>query len=273
VSTGYLRTMGMAIVRGRGIESADRAGAPPVALVSQSFADRAWPGKDPLGQQVRSSADTALITVVGVVAEAKVRSIAGENPFVLYLSREQLPDVPVGEVLVLRTARPLDQIVAEVRGLIREVDSRAAVARVTTMPQVVERGMAEALRLRFFLSLFGGLALVLGIVGVYSVVSYSVSRRQQEFGVRMAVGATPGTVLREVVGRGLRPVVVGTLLGVAGAVALAGVAGRFLYGVSATDPVSIGLAAVALLGSGLAAATVPALRAARVSPVESLRAE
>jgi ABC-type antimicrobial peptide transport system permease subunit len=211
--------------------------------------------------------------VVGVVEEAKLESVAGQNPFVLYTPLEQEWGPGSGQVLMLKTERPLTQVVTEVRGMLREIDPRAAVARVTTLQEAVNGAMVEPLQLRFFLSLFGGLALLLGVVGVYSVVSYSVSRRQQEFGVRMALGATPQSVLRHVVGKGLVPVIVGTVVGVGAAVALAGLAGRFLYGVSATDPLSIGLAAVALLGSGVAAATVPALRAARVSPVESLRSD
>ena len=275
ITPGTLRTLGLEIVKGRGIEPTDRAGAMEVGLVSESFAARAWPGQDPIGQQIRTgqAGDTTAINVVGVVEEAKLASVAGENPFVIYTPLEQEWGPGSGQVLMLKTGRPLEQVVTEVRGMLREIDPRAAVARVTTLQDAVDGAMAEPLRLRFFLSLFGGLALVLGVVGVYSVVSYSVSRRQQEFGVRMALGATPQSVLRHVVGKGLLPVVVGTVVGVGAAVALAGLASRFLYGVSATDPLSIGLAAVALLGSGVAAATVPALRAARVSPVESLRAE
>ena len=275
VTPGLLGTLGLRIVKGRGFEAGDRAGSVPVAVVSQAFADKAWPGRDPIGELIRTGVggDTSAITIVGVVEEAKMQSIAGDNPLVLYVPLEQTFGPGQGQVLMLKTTRPLEQVVTEVRGMVREIDSRAAIARVTTMEEVVEGAMAEPLRLRFFLSLFGGMALLLGIVGVYSVVSYSVSRRQQEFGVRMALGATPQSVLRHVVGKGLLPVVVGTVVGVGAAVALAGLASRFLYGVSATDPLSIGLAAAALLASGVAAATVPALRAARVSPVESLRAE
>jgi putative ABC transport system permease protein len=274
ITPDYLRTMSLTVVRGRGIEPADRAGAPRVGLVSQSFASRAWPGREPVGMLLRTrvGGDTAAISVIGVVEEAKVTSIAGANPFVLYVPWEQ-EGPREGEVLMLKTARPLDQIVTEVRGILHDIDSRAAIARVTTMDDVVAGAMAEPLRLRFFLTLFGGLALILGVVGVYSVVSYSVARRQTEFGVRLALGATPSQVLRHVVTRGLFPVAAGTVVGIAAAIALARIASGFLYGVSATDPLSIGMAALALLVSGSLAAVVPAWRAARVSPVESLRSD
>jgi hypothetical protein len=259
----------------RGFEAGDRAGSVPVAVVSQAFADKAWPGRNPIGELIRTGVggDTSAITIVGIVEEAKMRSIAGENPFVLYVPLEQTWGPGLGQVLMLKTARPLDQVVTEVRGIVREIDSRAAVARVTTMDQVVEGAMTEPLRLRFFLSLFGAMALLLGVVGVYSVVSYSVARRQTEFGVRMALGATSTQVLRQVIGKGIVPVAAGTLAGIVAAILLAKVAARFLYGVSATDPLSIGMAAVALLLSGTLAAMVPAWRAARVSPVESLRSD
>jgi len=275
ISPGTLRTLGLEIVKGRGIEPADRAGAMEVGLVSESFAARAWPGQDPIGQQIRTgqAGDTTAINVVGVVEEAKLASVAGENPFVLYTPLEQEFGPGNGQVLMLKTARPLEQIVTEVRGMLREIDPRAAVARVMTLQDAVDGAMAEPLRLRFFLSLFGGLALLLGVVGVYSVVSYSVARRQTEFGVRMALGATSSQVLTQVVGKGLLPVAVGTVIGVGAAVLLAKVAARFLYGVTATDPLSIALAATALLLSGTLAAMVPAWRAARVSPVESLRSD
>jgi putative ABC transport system permease protein len=267
--------MGLTVVRGRNLEETDRAGTPRVGLVSQSFAARAWPGQDPLGRRLRSpmTSDTSAITVIGVVEEAKVTSISGVNPFVLYVALEQSPAPGEGEVMVLRTTGSLEQTVVPVRQIVREIEPRAAIGRVTTMDQVVSGAMAEPLRLRFFLSLFGGLALVLGVVGVYSVVSYSVARRQTEFGVRMALGATPRQVLGQVVGRGLLPVAAGTVIGIGAAIALARIAARFLYGVTATDPLSISLAGLALLGSGTVAALLPAWRAARVSPTESLRSE
>jgi hypothetical protein len=267
--------MGIATVKGRGFEPTDRVGTARVGIVSEAFAARAWPGQDPIGRQLRTpvSVDTAAVTVVGVAEEAKLTTIAGANPFVLYVPLDQQPSPGEGQVVVLRSRSSGTALIAAVRSLIAEIEPRAAVARVTTMTDVVATTLAEPLRLRFFLTLFASVALLLGIVGVYSVVSYSVSRRQTEFGVRLALGAAPIQVLRQVVSRGVLPVVVGTTVGLVAAVGLARLASGFLYGVSPADPVSIGFAAAALLGSGVAAAMVPAFRASRVSPVESLRVE
>jgi ABC-type antimicrobial peptide transport system permease subunit len=160
-----------------------------------------------------------------------------------------------------------------VRQIARELDSRVAVARPGSMEEVVRTSLAEPLRLRFFLMLFGGLALVLGTVGVYGVVSYSVTRRRGEFGIRMALGAAPQRVLGEVVRRGMVPVATGVGIGLAAAVALSQLLGRFLYEIAPTDPVSLGLSAIALLGAGTLAALWPGWRAGKVSPVEALRAE
>ena len=164
-------------------------------------------------------------------------------------------------------------MVAPIRRLVRELEPRIAVGRVTDLETVVATALAEPLRLRFFLTLFAALALVLGVVGVYSVVSYAVTRRRSEFGVRMALGAGGGQVLRHVVGQGLLPVAVGTGVGLVAAVGLGRVAAGFLFGISPADPVSLGVAGVALLGAGVVASAIPAWRATRVSPVESLRAE
>ena len=141
------------------------------------------------------------------------------------------------------------------------------------MKEVVETALAEPLRLRFFLMLFGALALVLGTVGVYGVVSYSVARRRGEFGIRMALGAAPGKVLGHVIARGMLPVAIGVGAGLVGSIALSRLLGRFLYEVAPTDPASLASAGVALLAAGVLAALVPAWRAGKVSPVEALRAE
>jgi ABC-type antimicrobial peptide transport system permease subunit len=141
------------------------------------------------------------------------------------------------------------------------------------MSTVIDAALAEPLRLRFFLTLFAGLALLLGSVGVFGVVSYAVARRRAEFGIRMALGAAPARVLTDVIRTGMGPVVLGATIGVAASLALSGVLRRFLFDVSPTDPASLAVAAAALLGAGALAAMVPGYRARGVSPVEALRSE
>jgi ABC-type antimicrobial peptide transport system permease subunit len=142
-----------------------------------------------------------------------------------------------------------------------------------TMEAVLDRALAEPLRLRFFLGLFAALALALGSVGVFGVVSYSVARRRAEFGIRMALGAGPRRVLAEVVRTGMLPVTLGVVAGVAGSVALSGVIRSFLYEVSPMDPSTLTAAAAVLLTAGALAALVPGWRARGVSPVEALKSD
>ena len=273
VSPDYLRAMGIALVRGRGFAATDGAGAPGVAIVSASFAERMWPGRDPVGRRVQHTfgAGPAWLTIVGVAEETRMIRMTGENPFVLYVPLAQA-EAPEGPVLVVKGAGAAPPVTA-VRAAIREVDSRVAISRVTTLDSVVATAVAEPLRLRFFLTLLGTLALVIGAVGIYSVVSYSVTRRRAEFGVRLALGASPRRVLSEVMRDGLTPVGLGIAVGLAAALAMGTTLSRFLYGVAPTDAVSLAAAAALLASAGAVAALVPALRAGRTDPVKALRAD
>lgn len=274
VTPDFFRAMGIAIVRGRGFTDADRADAPPVAIVSESFAARVWPGQDPLGRRIRSQAlgGRAWVTIVGVAEETRLFSMTGDNPFAVYLPFEQAGWWGF-DMLVVRSRLALADLTRVVRAIVRERSADVALARITTMGAVVDAALSEPRQLRFLLSLFAGLALILGAVGVYGVVSYSVSRRRTELGVRMALGAPPGRVVREVVWRGLRPVALGVGTGLLLALVLARLVAGMLYGVAPADPPSLALAAAALLGAGGLAALVPGLRAGRTSPIESLRAD
>jgi predicted permease len=275
VTPGYFAAMDVAIRSGRPFDGSDRLGGLPVALVSEGFAKRAWPGLDPIGRRVRTGivGDTSWITVVGVAEETRMVRMTGENPITLYVPLEQLSFALDGIAMVVKARGDPTMVLPVVRRLASELDRRVAVARSTTMDEVVSSALSEPLRLRFFLSLFAGLALVLGTVGVYGVASYSVARRRAEFGIRTALGAAPTRVLREVVGRGMIPVLVGVVIGLVAAVSLSRVVGRLLYGVAPTDGPSLAAAGATLLLAGIAASFFPALRASRVSPVEALRAE
>lgn len=178
-----------------------------------------------------------------------------------------------GGVLVVRSSTPPAALMPVVRRAIAEIDPRVAVARIETMDDVVAGALAEPLRLRFFLTVFAAIALVLGTIGVYGVVSYAVARRRAEFAIRLALGASPRRVLREVVERGLAPVIAGVAIGIVAALAVSGLLRRFLYGLGAADPASLVAAAGVLLAAGVVAALVPAARAGRTSPAEALRAD
>jgi ABC-type antimicrobial peptide transport system permease subunit len=162
---------------------------------------------------------------------------------------------------------------AAVRALVREIDPRIAIGRVSSLDAVVAGAVAEPLRLRFFLSVLGALALVIGAVGIYSVVSYSVTRRRTEFGVRLALGAAPRRILAEVLGGALTPVAAGVAGGLAGTLAVSSTVARFLYDVAPIDAVSLAGAASALLVAGALAAAIPGLRAGSTDPVRALRAD
>lgn len=271
----YLATLGIQVRAGRGIEATDRADGALVALVSESFANRIWPNETPIGKRVSFGGTQApWRTIVGVVEETRMTSIMGENPMTLYVPHVQMPwGLGGGAVLVVRGASDPASLIAIVRSTIAEIDGSVAIARTGTMESVINTALSEPLQLRFFLGLFAALALILGAVGVYGVVSYAVARRRAEFGIRMALGAAPGRVLGLVVTTGMFPVIIGAAAGVVASIVLSRLVRGFLYEVSPTDTISLVAAASAVLLAGVVAAVVPAWRAGRVSPVEALRSD
>lgn len=274
VTPGYLRTMGIAIVEGRGIEDGDREGAAPVVLVSEGFAKRMWPGESAIGKRMAvGTAAAGWRTVVGVVEETRMTSMLGEVPLTTWIPQAQFTMSPYGLVLAIRATAPPAGVLSSVRRVVTALDGRVAVSRAGTMRDVVDRALAEPLQLRFFLGLFGALALLLGSVGVYGVVSYAVARRKAELGIRMALGAAPNRIVGDVVRTGLVPVALGVGAGLAGTFALSGAMRAFLYEVSPTDLRSLAASAGVLIAMGAIAALIPGLRARRVSPVEALKSD
>ena len=269
----YFRTLGISVKAGRGFTEADRSDGQLVALVSESFARRIWPNEDPIGRRVSLGGPTApMWTIVGVAEEVRMTDMMGDIPFTLYLPYAQFP-ARGGGVLVVRGSTDPASTLAAVRDVVAGLDKSIAVARAGTLEDAVDTALAEPLRLRFFLGLLAGLALLLGAVGVYGVVSYAVARRRAEFGIRMALGAAPGDVLTMVVRSGMLPVVTGAVAGILASIALAQVVRGFLYETSATDSLSLTAAASTVLLAGVVAALVPAWRAGAVSPVEALRSD
>ena len=275
VTPDYFRAMGIPLLRGRTFSSADRAGAPLVALVDELTARRLWPSEDALGQRVRAVWVKDWIKVVGVVGSVKRDSLSSQGEVGVYLPVAQRSAFwfPTQMTLVVRTDRELASIGPQLRGLISEVDATVPVGVARQMSDLVDGSAARARFTMLLLATFAAVALALGAVGIYGVVSYAVTRRTREIGVRMALGARGRDVLEMVLGEGGQLAAAGVTLGILAALAASRVLAGFLYGVGPNDPV-VFLAVPALLGAvALGACVVPARRASRVDPMTVLRSD
>lgn len=270
----FFRALGMRIREGRGIDSTDVAQSRPVTVISESFARKMWPAQSAVGKHITTGYSGTMIsrTIVGVAVETRMTGITAETPFTMWVPFEQ-HTAPSGAVLAVRSTGDPGSLTTAVRRAAAELDPQVAVARIETMDQVLATALAQPLRLRFFLSLFGALALALGAIGVYGVVSYAVARRRAEYAIRVALGASPSRVLTEVFQRGLAPVALGAAAGALAAVAVSRLLGGVVFGVEPADPTSIVTAGGLLLVVGALATLAPALRAGRTNPASALRAE
>jgi putative ABC transport system permease protein len=275
VSHDYFRAMGVQVVRGRAFTLADRGDAPLVAIVDERFAQRFWPNEDPIGRHVSidfGATGPAWREVVGVVTHPKHYDLRGEGREQVYFPYRQRPASQM--FLAIRTAAgDPASLAGAVRREVWALDPNQPVDDVATMTARVDASVSGD---RFNLLLLGGfaaLALLMAAVGIYGVVSYSVTQRSHEFGVRMALGADRGRVLSLVLRQGLRQALVGVLLGAAAALALTRLMANLLFEVQPADPVTYVAVAALLVTVAVLACGVPALRAARYQPVEVLREE
>jgi putative ABC transport system permease protein len=278
---GYFRTMKIPLLRGREFTPADRMGSPDVVVINQRLAELHWPGEDPIGRRltVDNAGNTPLWRTVVGVAHNAVRgdwaAEAEEEVYIPYLqSRLYLegPNWPVQyATLVVRSTGDPTRLAGPIRAAIASLDRNVAVSSVETMESVVARSNS---RPRFYLLLLGSfaaVAIVLAALGIYGVMSYSVSRRFHEIGIRMALGAERGDLVRLVVGEGMRVAAIGAAVGLAGAFALTRLMASLLYGVRATDPLTFAGVAVLLSAVAFGASWIPARRATRVDPLTALR--
>ncbi|MBI3447387.1 MAG: ABC transporter permease [Acidobacteria bacterium] len=271
-SAGYLKTMGIPVLRGRGITDDDRAGAPPVILINDTFSRRTWPGEDPIGKRVRlGDPNGPWRTIVGIVGDVKHTGLDADPTNQIYLPQPQWGDSSM--VLVVRTRAAAADLTASVRQAVWSVDKDQPIAAIATMDQLYDTATA---RRRFALELFevfAAVALALAAAGIYGALAASVSERTREIGIRSALGATRGHILALVMRRGAVLTFAGLALGAAGALAVARLLAGLLFATSVNDPLTFATVAAILAAVGLAAAFVPAWRAARVDPVIALRSE
>jgi predicted permease len=266
---GYFEAIGMRVVRGRTFTDADRGDTPRVVVVNQALADATWPGGDAVGRTVRFFwSDWRRYEVVGVVGDARSYGLASNPRAELFVPNAQIPYSVMNIVVRAVDERAVAGPILEV---MRARDPLQPPASIVSMDDLISDSIAKE---RFAFGWLLGLALlgvVLSALGIYSAVSFATEQRRREIGLRIALGATPAQVLRQVVRSGATLAVTGVALGVAGAVALHRLIGSLLFEVSSTDPVTFLVVSVFLLAVSLSATLIPARRAARVDPIIALR--
>lgn len=278
VTDGYFEAMGERVVRGRGITAADRGGTQLVALINEEMARVYWNGRDPIGGRLKIGGDQRpWVTVVGVVGDVRHNEITGVVKEKFYVPHTQW-HVSVGNpiramsLVVKSSADPLS-LVGPIRQEIRSLDPNLPVADVRTMDAVVGATLSTPRFTGVLLSAFALLALGLSAIGIYGVLSYLVSRRTREIGIRVAIGAGRADVLRMVLGQGLSLSLLGTAIGLGLSIWTASLMRGILHGVTPADPATFAAVAGVLLTIALLASVIPALRAARIDPVVALKAE
>jgi putative ABC transport system permease protein len=275
-STDYLRAMGIPLVGGRYFGESDGPAAQPVTIVSESLARAWWPGNGALGRRIRF--DGTWFTIVGIAKDVRQYSPERAAKDQIYALNHQLPlssQTAMGRfnVLVICTATDAGAMAAAVRRAVAEIDKEQPVAAVATLEQLVESTLESRRLNTLLLGLFAGLAVALAAVGVFGVASYAVARRTKEIGIRMALGATPASVLAMVARETLILAVTGAAIGLGGTLATSRLLARFLYGVGPTEPAIVASVAMVLVAVVVGSGLVPARRAMRVDPVVALREE
>jgi predicted permease len=267
ITPGYIGAMGMRVRKGRDLSWSDRADGEPVVILNEAAAQRLWPGQDPLGRIAVVGGDDR--TVVGVVANVRETSVEDQSGPEVYLPITQAG--PVDAQLVIRTSLPPDLLAASVMRTLRSLNRGQAAAEFRPIRQLVDHAVSPRRFFVLLVSVFAALGLILASLGIYGVISYSVSRRTQEIGIRMALGATRGNVQLTVIRDTLRLALAGIGIGIVAAIAVARAIASLLFGTQATDPVTFA-GMILLLGAvALVAGYIPARRASRVDPMMALR--
>ena len=273
VSGGYFQAMGIPLIGGRTFAESDTDDAPEVAIANLAFVRKYWPNENALGKHVRfdDNPKAPPITIVGIVGDVRQLGLQRDAPPILYFPYGQfvLPFTNIS----LRSSAPSNTVAALLKAQFAAVDPELPLGTINTLQGVIDRSVAQPRFRTALLSAFAIVALLLAAVGLYGLISYSVTQRTREIGIRMALGAGPMQVLLPMVREGLALAFAGTALGLIGALLGARVLSSFVFGVETTDPVTFGLVATLLLGVAFVATLIPSRRALRVDPITALRAE
>jgi len=268
--------LGIPVVAGRTFTEADVEGAPPVVIINQSLARKHWPGENPVGKRItfdnrNETAKPTWSTVIGVVGDTRPRALDRGPVPTVYFSYHQfsLPYMAV----VVRGTDDTAAIARELRTHVRAIDPNLPLDKVQTLEQLASQSAAQPRFRTYVLGGFAAISLLLTATALYGLLSYSVTQRVREIGVRMALGAQPGSVLRLIVREGMTLVVAGTIVGIVVALAAGRLVSSLLFGITASDPVTYAIVIVVLAVVAFVASYLPALRAARVNPMSALRSE
>jgi putative ABC transport system permease protein len=274
ISPGYFQTMGIVLSAGRYFKESDTQTAPPVAIINRAMASRIWPHEDCVGKRVRwKGAESQWMTVVGVAADVKQYGLEEEEHMAIYVPYTQKNPGWRWLAVAVRTDSNPSDLAHSVAGRIHAVDRNLPVYSVRTMEQILSESLAERRFSTLLLGSLGAMALLLSILGVYSIISYSVTQRTRETGIRVALGAQRRDILRWAMGEGLRLIIVGVAVGLAMAYATTRLLSDLLFGISATDPFTFVGVTLLLTGVATLACYLPARRAMRVDPMVALRYE
>ena len=270
---GYFQVLGIPLIRGRIFDERDGANSPHVAVISESLARDRWPNQDPIGHTIEfgnMDGDLRLLTIVGIVGDTHEYGLDAPPRPTVYVNLFQRPRAAI--TLTMLSDADTRSVTSAARGILQDLNPEIP-ARFQTFSQVYSASLGSRRFNLILVGFFGITALLLATAGVFGVMAYSVSRRTREIGVRVALGASSGNVLRMILGQGLRTIFIGVAIGISGALALTRTVESLLFGVTATDPLTFGSVTLLLVGTALLACYIPARRAAEVDPMVALRHE
>jgi predicted permease len=273
VTPKFFETMGIAMLSGRDFTERDNLGAPRVVIINERIARQLFNGQNPIGKHIGVGSATPDMEIIGVIADTKYRNVRSPAPRTAYLAMSQLRPAPTGRTIHVRTFGDPSLMVAAIRDQMRALDKNLPVTEIRKFAEVIDENLVQERLIANLSGFFGGLAVLLACMGLYGVMSYAVTRRTKEIGIRMALGASPIKVLGLILKESLGLVLAGILLGVPATYAAMRLVQKLLFGINTTDSLTIALATLLMITVATLAGFLPARRASRVDPIVALRQE